>query len=85
MGILSWIFLGLIAGAIAKFLVPGRDPGGIFVTIIIGIAGAILGGFIASVLGFGRVEAFNLGGIFIATLGAVLLLVIYHMLRKQKG
>jgi uncharacterized membrane protein YeaQ/YmgE (transglycosylase-associated protein family) len=85
MGILSWIFLGLIAGVLAKFLVPGRDPGGIFVTIIIGIAGAILGGFVGSLLGFGRVEAFNLGGILIATLGAVLLLVIYHMLRKQRG
>jgi uncharacterized membrane protein YeaQ/YmgE (transglycosylase-associated protein family) len=85
MGILSWIFLGLIAGALAKFIVPGRDPGGIFVTIIIGIAGAILGGFLGSLLGFGRVEAFDFGSILIATLGAILLLVIYHMLRKQKG
>jgi uncharacterized membrane protein YeaQ/YmgE (transglycosylase-associated protein family) len=85
MGILSWIFLGLIAGAIAKFIVPGRDPGGIFVTIIIGIAGAILGGFVGSLVGFGRIEAFNFGGILIATLGAILLLVIYHMLRKQRG
>ena len=85
MGILSWILLGLIAGALAKFLMPGDDPGGIFVTIIIGIVGAIIGGFIGNILGFGGVEAFNLGGILIATLGAIVLLMIYRFFKKQKG
>src|SRR5262245_9441515 len=59
MGIFSWIFLGLIAGAIAKFVMPGKDPGGIIVTILIGIAGAIVGGFLGSFVGLGKVESFD--------------------------
>jgi uncharacterized membrane protein YeaQ/YmgE (transglycosylase-associated protein family) len=55
MGILSWIILGLVVGIIAKLLMPGKDPGGIFMTIILGIAGAIGGGFISSAIGFGKV------------------------------
>jgi uncharacterized membrane protein YeaQ/YmgE (transglycosylase-associated protein family) len=82
MGIISWIFLGLIAGALAKFLVPGKDPGGFFITILIGIVGAILGGFLGSFIGLGRVESFDLGGIVIATLGAIILLVLYRLFRK---
>ena len=82
MGIISWIFLGLIAGALAKFLVPGKDPGGFFVTILIGIVGAILGGFLGSFIGLGRVESFDLGGVVIATLGAIILLVLYRLFRK---
>ena len=83
MGIFSWILLGLIAGALAKFIMPGKDPGGIFVTILIGIAGGIVGGFLGSFIGLGKVESFDLGGIFIATLGAIVLLVIYRLLRKD--
>ena len=83
MGIFSWIFLGLIAGAIAKFIMPGKDPGGIIVTMLIGIAGAIVGGFVGSFVGLGKVESFDLGGIFIATVGAILLLIIYRLLRKR--
>jgi uncharacterized membrane protein YeaQ/YmgE (transglycosylase-associated protein family) len=83
MGIFSWIFLGLIAGAIAKFIMPGKDPGGIFVTILIGIAGAIVGGLLGSFIGLGKVESFDLGGIFIATIGAILLLIVYRFLRKK--
>jgi uncharacterized membrane protein YeaQ/YmgE (transglycosylase-associated protein family) len=83
MGIISWIFLGLIAGALAKFIVPGRDPGGLLVTIIIGIVGAIIGGFLGSFIGLGRVESFDFGGVIIATLGAILLLVIYRLLSKR--
>src|SRR6516162_467865 len=79
MGIFSWIFLGLIAGAIAKFIMPGKDPGGIIVTILIGIAGAIVGGFLGSFVGLGKVESFDLGGIFIA----IILLIIYRLLRKR--
>jgi uncharacterized membrane protein YeaQ/YmgE (transglycosylase-associated protein family) len=82
MGIISWIFLGLIAGALAKFLVPGKDPGGFFITILIGIVGAILGGFLGSFMGLGRVESFDLGGIVIATLGAIILLVLYRLFRR---
>ena len=82
MGIISWIFLGLIAGALAKFLVPGKDPGGFIVTILIGIVGAILGGFLGSFIGLGRVESFDIGGLIIATLGAIILLVLYRLFRR---
>ena len=85
MGILSWILLGLVAGALAKFIVPGKDPGGIIVTILIGIAGALVGGFLGKFIGLGRPESFDLGGIFIATVGAIILLVIYKMINKRKG
>ena len=85
MGIIAWIFLGLVAGALAKFIMPGKDPGGIFVTIIIGIIGAILGGYLGSFIGLGKVESFDLGGIFIATFGAILLLVIYRIVMKNRG
>ena len=82
MGILSWIFLGLIAGALAKFIMPGKDPGGIFVTIAIGIAGGMVGGFLGTFIGLGKVASLDLGGIFIATAGALLLLILYRVLRK---
>lgn len=78
MGIIAWIILGLIAGALAKWLMPGRDPGGFIVTILIGIAGAIIGGFIASIIGLGAVTGLNIGSIIIAVLGSVLLLWIYR-------
>ncbi len=80
MGILSWIVLGLIAGALGKLIMPGRDPGGIIVTILIGIAGAFVGGFVVSLLGFGSVQEFNLGSIVAATIGAIILLAIYRAL-----
>ena len=82
MGILSWIVFGLIAGAIAKLLMPGKDPGGFIVTILLGIAGAMVGGFIATALGFGSVEGFNIGSFFLAVLGAVLLLIGYRFVRR---
>lgn len=82
MGIISWIILGLIAGVLAKWIMPGKDPGGVIVTILIGIAGAIVGGFIASLLGLGSVTgAFNLWSIVLAVLGALLLLWGYRQLR----
>jgi uncharacterized membrane protein YeaQ/YmgE (transglycosylase-associated protein family) len=84
MGIISWILLGLVAGALAKFIMPGKDPGGIIVTILIGIIGAMLGGFLGSFIGLGRVESFDLGGIFIATAGSILLLVIHRFVRKNR-
>ena len=62
MGILSWILFGLIAGIVAKWLMPGRDPGDFIVTILIGIAGAVVGGFIGTPLGFGDISGFDLTG-----------------------
>ena len=82
MGILSWIIFGLIAGILAKVIMPGRDPGGFIVTILIGIAGAMIGGFISTALGFGDVTGFNLSSLGIAIGGALLLLFGY---RKIKG
>lgn len=82
MGILSWIVMGLIAGALAKLIMPGKDPGGIFVTILIGIAGGFTGGFIGSFLGLGTVTGFNLGSLFLAVGGAVLLLFLYRFTKK---
>ena len=77
-----WIILGLIAGIIAKLLMPGRDPGGFIITIILGIVGALIGGFISVKLGFGDVTGFNLPSIIIAVLGSMLLLVIYRMVKR---
>jgi uncharacterized membrane protein YeaQ/YmgE (transglycosylase-associated protein family) len=85
MGILSWILLGLVAGALAKFIMPGKDPGGFFVTIIIGIVGALLGGFLGRFVGLGKVESFDLGGIFIATVGSLILLIIYRLVMRKKA
>lgn len=78
-----WIILGLVAGIIAKMIMPGRDPGGFIITTIIGIVGALLGGFISTKLGFGDVTGFNLPSIIIAVLGSILLLFIYRMVRRQ--
>jgi len=81
MGILSWIVLGLIVGVVAKLIMPGKDPGGIVITIVLGIAGALVGGFISSALGLGSVSGFNLWSLAIAVGGALLLLIGYRRLR----
>lgn len=82
MGIFSWILMGLIVGALAKFIMPGDDPGGIIVTILIGIAGAFVGGFIGSAIGLGTVTGFNLGSLLLAIGGALLLLFVYRRIKK---
>jgi uncharacterized membrane protein YeaQ/YmgE (transglycosylase-associated protein family) len=84
MGIFSWIIMGLIVGALAKFLMPGDDPGGIIVTILIGIAGAFVGGFVGSRMGLGAVSGFNFGSLALATGGALLLLILYRLVKRQR-
>ena len=84
MGIVLWIVFGLIAGAIAKFIMPGDDPGGLIVTAVIGVVGAVIGGGIASALGFGEVTGFNIPSMIIAVFGAGVLLVGYRMLKKSR-
>jgi uncharacterized membrane protein YeaQ/YmgE (transglycosylase-associated protein family) len=77
-GVLGWIFFGLIVGVIAKLLMPGRDPGGFIVTILLGIAGALLGGWAGRVAGwYGPNEG---AGFFMSLLGAIVLLALYRML-----
>jgi uncharacterized membrane protein YeaQ/YmgE (transglycosylase-associated protein family) len=84
MGILSWIVMGLIVGALAKFIMPGKDPGGVIITILIGIAGAFVGGFIGSILGLGTVTGFNVGSFLLAIGGAVLLLILYRLIKTKR-
>jgi uncharacterized membrane protein YeaQ/YmgE (transglycosylase-associated protein family) len=74
--------MGLIVGMLAKFIMPGKDPGGIIVTLLIGIAGSFVGGFIGSFLGFGPVTGFNVGSLLLAIGGAVLLLILYRIMKK---
>ncbi|MFT5730231.1 MAG: putative membrane protein YeaQ/YmgE (transglycosylase-associated protein family) [Desulforhopalus sp.] len=82
MGILSWIVMGLIVGVLAKFFMPGKDPGGFIVTTLIGIAGAFVGGYIGSFLGLGAVTGFNLGSLLLAVGGAIILLVLYRVVKR---
>lgn len=83
MGILSWLVLGLIAGAIARWIMPNKGPQGILITAVIGVAGACLGGWIGAGLGLGSVRGFDLVSLFLAVVGAAVLLLIYHALRGR--
>ena len=83
MGILTWIILGLVGGALAKCIMPGKDPGGIIVTMLIGIAGAFVGGFLGSLMGLGDVTGFHLASVGLATVGALLLLFIYRQIKSD--
>jgi uncharacterized membrane protein YeaQ/YmgE (transglycosylase-associated protein family) len=81
-GVLGWILFGLIVGALAKLVMPGRDPGGIIVTMLIGIAGALIGGFIGRTLGwYGPNDG---AGFLMSFLGAILLLWIYRMVVARR-
>jgi uncharacterized membrane protein YeaQ/YmgE (transglycosylase-associated protein family) len=82
-GIFSWIILGLIVGVIAKLLMPGNDPGGFLVTILLGIAGALLGGFLGTYFSVGDVTGFNMVSLALAVGGALLLLVLYRLLIRR--
>ena len=85
MGIIGWIILGLLAGAIAKAILPGDDPGGVIVTTIIGIVGAIVGGLIASALDIGDLdEFFDIGTWLIAIAGSLLLLIVYRLVTRRR-
>ena len=87
MGIIGWILLGLLAGIIAKMILPGDDPGGFIVTTIIGIAGALLGGLIARALDLGDPidEFFDLSTWIAAIIGSIVLLAIYRMVVGRRA
>ena len=82
MGIIAWVVLGLIAGALAKWIMPGKQPGGILMTIVLGIVGAFVGGFLGSLLGFGSVTGFDWRSLLLAVVGAVIVLWGYGKLKK---
>ena len=83
---LFWLLLGLIAGSLAKFLVPGRDPAGCIFTIVLGVVGAALGGLIGTQLGWGKIDQgdLDLRSIWIATFGAIILLLVGRLVRRRK-
>jgi uncharacterized membrane protein YeaQ/YmgE (transglycosylase-associated protein family) len=88
--LISWIVFGLVAGVIAKLLMPGRDPGGCIITMLLGIAGAVIGGFLARVLGIaGETGRFGDRGFLIrlvfAVLGAVIILAVYRMIAAKRA
>ena len=82
MGILGWILFGLIVGALAKLVMPGRDPGGIIVTMLLGIAGAVLGGFTGRALGLYREG--EAAGFLMSLVGAIVLLALYRMMVRRR-
>jgi len=83
MGIISWIVMGLIVGLLARFVMPGKDPRGLIITILLGIGGGLLGGYLGTLLGLGSVTGFDLKSILIATGGAVLILILYRAVRRN--
>ena len=82
MGIISWVVVGLIAGLLAKWFMPGTGPGGLIVTVLIGMAGASIGGFIVRLLGGAGATGFNVLTILVATLGAITLLFVYGLIAR---
>ena len=85
MGIISWIIFGLIAGALAKWIMPGKDSGGIVMTSVLGIVGAFVGGYIGTLLGLGTVSGFDIRSFFIAVIGAIVLLAGYRYMTGKKA
>lgn len=85
MGIIGFLILGLIAGAIAKLILPGKQGGGIIITLVLGVVGALLGGFLGSVI-FGRgITEFDFGSIALAVVGALIVLLVYGAVTKRSG
>ena len=83
MGLISWIAVGAIAGLLARRIVPGPDPGRFVVTVILGMAGASVGGFVVGVIGGAGATNFDIWSIVVATLGAVLLLYVYGLVARR--
>ena len=83
MGIIAWIVFGLIAGVIAKLLMPGRDGGGFILTCILGIVGAVVGGWLATMFGIGgTISGFNLHSFLVAVVGAIVVMVVFRLVRR---
>ena len=84
MGLFSWIIMGLLAGALGRFLLPGKDDVGCVGTIVAGILGAVIGGFAATLLGFGGFQGFDIYSLLLATVGAILFLFVMRLLSRGK-
>ncbi len=82
MGIISWIIFGLIAGILAKWIMPGKDGGGFILTVVLGIIGAVVGGYISTFFGYGKVDGFNFGSFVVAVIGAIVVLFVYRKIRS---
>ena len=83
MTIIVWIFFGLVIGVIAKLMMPGRDPGGFFVTIVLGIAGSFVGGFIGRAVGLYQAGQ-RTGGWILSVIGAIIILAVYRLLARRR-
>jgi uncharacterized membrane protein YeaQ/YmgE (transglycosylase-associated protein family) len=83
MHIIGMVIVGLIAGALARLLMPGRDPMGIIMTIVLGIAGSFVGGFVAGLIWRNETGNFRPGGLLLSVLGAILLLFLWRMMRRN--
>lgn len=82
MGIISWIIFGMIAGILAKWIMPGKNGGGFMLTIVLGIIGAVVGGYISTFFGYGKVDGFNFGSFMVAVIGAIVVLFVYRKIRS---
>ena len=82
MGIITWIILGLLVGILARFFMPGRQPMGLIATILLGIVGAVVGGFIGTQMGWGQVHGFDLRSLGLAILGGVLVLFLVGLFQR---
>lgn len=82
MGFITWIILGLLVGMLAKWIMPGRDGGGFFMTALLGIVGAMVGGYVGTLLGLGSVTGFNISSIAISTVGALIVLFVFNKIRS---
>ncbi len=83
MGLISWIVVGLLAGLLAKWIMPGEGPGGLLITLILGMAGASVGGFVVSLLGGAGATGFNVWSVLVATFGAIILLFLYGLIARR--
>ena len=83
MGLLSWVLVGLLAGLLARWIVPGPDPGGLVVTTILGMAGASIGGLLTGLIGGAGATGFNVWSVLVATFGAVVLLCLYNLVARR--
>jgi uncharacterized membrane protein YeaQ/YmgE (transglycosylase-associated protein family) len=85
MGLVSWVIVGALAGLLAKWIMPGSGPGGFLVTVLLGMAGASIGGFFVGILGGTGATDFNIWSILVATFGAVILLFVYGLITRRSS